>query len=306
VKRLPLGAIGNIMNREEMIKVMREIAERLSLSTIPRNQYIRETGLSERQILKTFGSYNALVEAAGLKPTLFPTSDTPLYSDEELLKEIVRVLRIPESKLTRIYFEQNASISPSVCERRFGGWINALKKATELLSPDVESNLITRIVDYTAPSFPNSQQVQNRRERLQNDISNDDTIPIEGQAIVNFPTDSINVYGDFINFRGLQHAPVNEQGVVFLFGMICRELGYVVEIVRSGFPDCEAKRQIPGPKGKWQRVRIEFEFESRSFRSHGHDPDQCDVIVCWEHNWPECPIEVLELRSSMKRLSSNT
>jgi hypothetical protein len=21
------------------------------------------------------------------------------------------------------------------------------------------------------------------------------------------------------------------------------------------------------------------------------------VIVCWEHNWPECPIEVIELRS---------
>jgi len=109
------------MNRDEMIKAMREIAEKLSLSTVSRHQYLRETGLSERQILKAFGSYNALVEAAGLKPTIFPTSDAPIHSDEELLAEIARVLRLPESKLTRIYFEQNASISSSVCERRFGG-----------------------------------------------------------------------------------------------------------------------------------------------------------------------------------------
>jgi len=22
----------------------------------------------------------------------------------------------------------------------------------------------------------------------------------------------------------------------------------------------------------------------------------CDMIICWKHNWPECPLEVLELR----------
>jgi hypothetical protein len=295
------------MDRNEMINAMREIAEKLNLSKVPRHQFLQETGLSERQILKTFGSYNALVEAAGLKPTIFPTYDTRLYSDEELLAEIVRVLRLPESKLTRIFFEQNASVSPSVCERRFGGWLNALKKVAELLDPAKESNLLARIIEYTAPSLqPHNVQITRDHESFQTEKSNGDVSPMEIQPTISKPTYSSNMYGDFINFRGLQHAPVNEQGVVFLFGMICRELGYVVEIIRSGFPDCEAKRQIPGQKGKWQRVRIEFEFESRTFRSHGHDPDQCDVIVCWEHNWPDCPIEVLELRSSMKRLSSNT
>jgi hypothetical protein len=260
------------MNRDEMINAMREIAVKLSLSTVPRHQYIQETGLSERQIYNTFGSYNALVEAAGLKPTKFPTSGAPLYSDKESLAEIARVLRLPESKLSRNFFEQNASISSSVYERRFGGWRNALKRVTELLDPVKESNLIARIIEYTAPSLlPCTAQDLNNREFSQTDTSNDDASPKEIQPITNFPTDSANLYGDFINFRGLQHAPVNEQGVVFLFGMICRELGYVVEIVRQGFPDCEAKRQIPGPKVKWQRVRIEFEFESRTFKSHGHD-----------------------------------
>jgi hypothetical protein len=43
-------------------------------------------------------------------------------------------------------------------------------------------------------------------------------------------------------------------------------------------------------------VRIEFEYLSRNFLKHRHRVDKCDIIVCWIHNWPECPLEVLELR----------
>jgi hypothetical protein len=117
--------------------------------------------------------------------------------------------------------------------------------------------------------------------------------------------DGVPTYGDPIDFRGLRHEPVNEQGVVFLFGMVARELGYLVEAVQTGYPDCEAKRQI-GP-GKWQRVRIEFEYESRNFRDHGHPVDGCDIIVCWRHNWQDCPqnLEVLELRTVIKTLAAS-
>jgi hypothetical protein len=67
-----------------------------------------------------------------------------------------------------------------------------------------------------------------------------------------------STYGSFLNFRGLQHAPLNEQGVVFLFGMVCNELGFVVEIIQSGYPDCEAKRCIDKKRDKWEKVKIEF------------------------------------------------
>jgi hypothetical protein len=106
--------------------------------------------------------------------------------------------------------------------------------------------------------------------------------------------------GEFMDFRGLKHTPVNEQGVVFLFGMVARELDYVVEIVRTSFPDCEAKRRVG--KDRWEKIRIEFEFQSRNFLSHGHDKDGCDVIVCWENNWKDCPIEVLELSAIIQDL----
>lgn len=79
----------------------------------------------------------------------------------------------------------------------------------------------------------------------------------------------------------------------------------MVEAVQAGFPDCEAKRQV-GPN-KWQRVHIEFEFESREFRDHGHPLDGCDIVVCWRHNWPDCPpsLEIMELSSIMKSLAKS-
>jgi hypothetical protein len=48
-------------------------------------------------------------------------------------------------------------------------------------------------------------------------------------------------------------------------------------------------------------VKIEFELESRNFLRHMHDPAKCDIIVCWEHNWPECPLEVIELKKMVRQ-----
>jgi len=105
-----------------------------------------------------------------------------------------------------------------------------------------------------------------------------------------------------LNFRGLQHAPINEQGVVFLFGVVAHELGFLVESIAQGFPDCEAKRRVSGASGRLEKVRIEFEYRSRSFQEHGHNAHACDLIVCWEDNWPDAPVEVLELRLAIQQL----
>jgi hypothetical protein len=292
--------------KKELIEKVLSIARELGTNTVSRPDFLRLSGLSERKILRLFGSYNNFIEAAGLVPRRFPSSDAPIYSDDDILNEIVRVLRQPDSKLTRIYFEQNSGISTSACERRFGGWINALKSAASRLEVSQDAALLARIQEYTAPAIPPPRRSKQPKIETPSadavaELAEDESSEpcIDKTQIPSFTQG--NIYGDFINFRGLQHAPVNEQGVVFLFGMICRELGYVVEIVKQGFPDCEAKRLIR--PGIWQRVRIEFEFQSRTFRSHGHDPDRCDLIVCWDDNWPDCPLEVLELSTALKRLS---
>ncbi|HEY2169857.1 MAG TPA: hypothetical protein VGJ30_09560 [Candidatus Angelobacter sp.] len=103
------------------------------------------------------------------------------------------------------------------------------------------------------------------------------------------------VMGEPFDRSPMTNAPVNELGVMVLFGMVAARLGLQVESVQGKFPDCVAKRLVA--PGKWQHLRIEFEYESKNFKLHGHDPKGCDMIVCWRHNWKECPegIEVVEL-----------
>jgi hypothetical protein len=81
---------------------------------------------------------------------------------------------------------------------------------------------------------------------------------------------------------------------------MARKLGFVVHRLQATFPDCIAMREVA--PGLWQRVRIEFEFESRNFKKHKHRKDKCDVIVCWKHNWKDCPLDVVELSELLPEL----
>ncbi|MBW2052721.1 MAG: hypothetical protein JRG97_09100 [Deltaproteobacteria bacterium] len=107
-------------------------------------------------------------------------------------------------------------------------------------------------------------------------------------------------FGKKIDFRNLTYAPINELGVVFLFALFHESLKLHIEGIQQSFPDCKAKRQLPN--GGWEEVLIEFEYESKSFVYHKHDPGLVDMIVCWKHNWEAVPnhIEVIELSTFLK------
>jgi hypothetical protein len=100
----------------------------------------------------------------------------------------------------------------------------------------------------------------------------------------------------------LQYAPQNELGVVFLFASVARRKQLRIVEIRRQFPDCLVYKRTGDHE---RRVRIEFEFRSSSFKAHGHDPRQCDCIVCWHHDWPDCPkrIEVIELKKDFYMVS---
>jgi len=279
----------SLPDQNEVLNAIRQAAKTLGRPP-SRREFMTSTGMTEYQVLRHFPSWREAVRAAGLdyQPTNLPLDPAVLLEDwGELVR---RTRRIP----TRNQYRRNGSYSPGVFDRKFGPWSRIPAKFREFAAARPEwtdvlallpmENASARSVPAAAP--PASSDLAppgHRHARLQNRP----------------------MYGNPIDFRGLRHEPVNEDGVVFLFGMVARELGYLVEAVQAGFPDCEAKRQVEA--GKWQRVRIEFEFESRNFRDHGHPPDGCDVIVCWRHNWPECPqhLEVVELSSVIKALSSS-
>ncbi len=116
-----------------------------------------------------------------------------------------------------------------------------------------------------------------------------------------------SIVGQIINFRGLVYSPINEQGVVFLFGRVLEDLNLYIEEIRIKYPDCVARRYTR--KG-WERIYIEFEYRSSNFIQHKHNPSECNMIVCWENDLTDNDkkilhgIEVVELKSFIDDLEN--
>jgi len=111
------------------------------------------------------------------------------------------------------------------------------------------------------------------------------------------------VFGPPCDLPGLRYEPTCENGVMFAFGQVAHKLGFAVEHIQTRFPDCVAMREVA--PGKWQRENVELELYSRNFVEHGHDAKRCDTLVCWVHDWAECPrhIEVIELSKIIRAWS---
>ena len=128
-------------------------------------------------------------------------------------------------------------------------------------------------------------------------ISEEDITPEEGfNRIENM---QIHETVGILGVRGIVYEPINEPGVILLFAALCHDLGFMIEGIRSSFPDALLRRR--NSKGTWNSCRAEFEFKSSSFRLHKHDPRRCDLIICWEDDWTDCPVEVIALKESIKR-----
>jgi hypothetical protein len=274
--------------KQHILDSIRAIARGLGRAP-SRSEFVSLAGITDYHVLQCFPSWNDAVRAAGLDPYTLNVR----LEDSALLEDWGEIVRRHRAILPRRAYRREGKYDPRTMERRFGPWSSL---------PDVFRNFAQSkqewadVVALLPAPLPKEERGR---------PNGDSPSSILADKLQRAPLKDRSTYGNPIHFRGLRHEPVNEQGVVFLFGMLAKELGYMVEAVQTGFPDCEAKRQI-APE-RWQRVDIEFEFESRNFRDHGHPSTGCDIIVCWRHNWDECPenIEVVELSRVIKSLASS-
>ena len=256
-----------------------------------RAEFKANTGMGEYHVLQHFPNWREAVRAAGLQPD----ATNLKLDDAELLKDWGELVRKHRQIPTRDAYRRDGRYSPGAFEKHFGPWSTIPARFCEFAHDKPEWVDVIALFPIHAPKLGVEATATGM------------SLP-SGKATLaatrprHAKLDDRSMYGNPIDFRGLRHEPVNEQGVVFLFGMVAKELGYMVEAVQTGYPDCEAKRQVAG--GRWQRVRIEFEFESKNF---DHPPEGCDIIVCWRHNWSNCPdnIEVIELSSIIKTLAKS-
>ena len=269
------------MTKEEVMTAIQECTA--NLGHVPSyNELERLTKVRKRAISTNFGSYSGALNACGLQRegAGYEVSPMPLFLDwASLARRLGKVPSIGEYGLHGRY-----SVRPLLrCYRAWrhvpAGMVEfAKKEGLEGEWKDV-IDIITRHQEHKGRwgwmSAPANATVTDAR--LWTDRP---------------------VYGTPFLTSSLAHAPMNESGVIFLFGTMARELGFMVTRIQTEFPDCEAMWELE--PGKWQRVRIEFEYESRNFLAHMHPVRECDLIVCWNHNWKDCPLRVLELKSKMK------
>lgn len=290
------------MTREEIIAAIQKCARKLG-RTPTRAELKKMAGVSLTRVKYLFKGMTLALREAGLKPQgrghLIPT--------DELLLEWASVAR-KLGKLPPMQSYQHVARTTHVpFVRRYGSWLAvpgafrkfAREKAIEKQWKDVLA-MIEAAKDValrkmaTCPKYarewPSADGKQETWNPRANEWARRKLLKDRGLA------------GPPIDLPGLAHEPGNELGVVFVFGALAHKLGFKVLTFRQGFPDCEAMREIR--RGIWQRVRIEFEYESRNFQKHGHRRDGCDVIVCWRHNWKGCPknIQVVELRRLVAKL----
>ncbi|MCF6155228.1 MAG: hypothetical protein E3K36_08235 [Candidatus Brocadia sp.] len=252
---------------DSLLNELKRVAKLIGKDILTQKDFSQHSKTNHSTIVKRFGSWNSALERAGLH-----VGRKANISTEDLFSEIEKVWNRLGRRPQYREMERFGKFSLKPYENRFGSWIKAVEKFVkwkEDKRPIVEKELNTISPEILIDTVKERKKVKK----------------VE--------------YGEPIDFLGLRHAPLNEQGVVYLFSILSRKLGFIIEAVRTDFPDCEGKREIPGKPGRWERVSIEFEFKSSHFKDHDHNPDECDVIVSWENDWKDCPIEVISLKEIM-------
>jgi hypothetical protein len=268
------------MTKQEITESIVSCAEKLG--HVPSiTEFMKMMPISRRQVRRHFGSYTRALEACNLEP---PRSGgggnkVPL---EKLFLDWVAVAQGLKKIPSMGEYEMLGKYSTNPLVRAFGSWRQVpygMKQFAERSGLAEQWQAELGLVGGTTGGEAGGTAMAPAT------IS-----PHWSAALLNRPA-----YGPPMWPGPLVYAPVNEQGVIFLFGAVAWHLGYVVQRWQTEFPDCEAIRRVS--QDRCQLVRAEMEYESRNFLKHMHDASKCDLIICWKHNWPECPLEVVELRT---------
>lgn len=276
------------MDKDQIIGEIRRVAGLLNVTGLSLAEFKRHGRVGEHAVRNSFGSWNEAIAAAGLTPTPSgPQVHPKRRDDDEYLLEIVRLWKELGHVPSGAQMSAKGRFSEWPYQRRWGSFGKACELALASYVTREEPQGKADPAEHPTPTALGSASV---------------VVPTTVKPLVSLGQKKVQ-FGEPIDFRGLRFAPVNEDGVIFLFGMVSRELGFLIESVRTEYPDCEGKRCVDKKGERWEHVRIEFEYKSSNFVEHGHDPEGCDLIVCWIHDWLESSVEVLELRSQLRFLS---
>ncbi len=277
------------MTKQEILTQLQECAKKLD--RVPRYPELRRLGINRYQVEKHFADLTHAFREAGIKMTAPRRRIEPLT----LFEDWVRVARDLQALPTRDEYESLGHHSGMPFFRLCGQWTRVpeyFRSFARKIDREEEWKDVLRMVEKYLGPAPEVLSLRTGQ--------GEEVVASTIRHSRRKTRDDRPVYGPPSSLPGLLYEPANELGVIYAFGMIAKKLGIHVQRIQPGFPDCEAMRETE--PAKWQTVRIEFEFASRNFLDHQHPADGCDMIVCWTHNWPECPehLEVVELKRVLR------
>ena len=130
-------------SEEDFFEDMRQVAQQIGRNYISGNEYEKYGKYSHLSMFKKYGSWDAILKAAGLQPTPF-RNGSKKYSNEELFEEIERVWiklgRQPKYEEARNGIEFR--ISSGAYIGHFGSWRKALEAFVAYINSDDESENI--------------------------------------------------------------------------------------------------------------------------------------------------------------------
>ncbi|NIM15900.1 MAG: hypothetical protein GTO45_28205 [Candidatus Aminicenantes bacterium] len=334
--------------REQIIEEIKRIAKEIGAKSLKEEEFERHSTIPISTVKFHIGSWNRALKDAGLQvpgKSIDKTGKREPKHDDELLLDLLRLNEDSGEVPTLALIQEKGKYSDRHYRDRWKSIAEAFalaqekfpkkpKKAEIPISPEINLDIIHKERDLLVEKEKTTSERQVPEEpqpepQLETavDVGVGMDMDVNGEAMkmntntkIKFIPQTIKpkktikkrrLLGEALDFRGLRFAPTNKEGVIYLFGMISHELGFIIEAFREEFPSAEGKRclGIEGPditdQQTWEQVKIEFEYKSSDFQAHGFGADQCDIIVCWFHDWDDCPVEVLELKSTIHILKES-
>lgn len=178
-------------------RIAKELGQTPTITEFKRKR--RATDFSYEQIRRTFGTWTAAVEAAGLEAN--PINEPPSNKIERrtLIDEFVRVANKLGKLPSHPVFSANSSISPAPFDREFGSW----RKAVHTIVTEARGR-------FTFDAKILSETSENKSFGRSRPLG------------LSTP---------------LLFVPRNETETLVLFALLASELGYEIEAAQISFPD---------------------------------------------------------------------
>jgi hypothetical protein len=306
-----------MITKERIIQEIQRLAQKLGGKGLNQNQFELHSTIPVETVKYHLGSWEQALKQADLTPVSDEKArgqrqkssqnkqvKSSTVNEEKLLMELIRIYNKIGEEPTVLTVDTQGKYGEHLYRKYWKSLDEALLQARKSFPEkfNIKSGKSGAVSIEDAQMSLEEYNVQKQPGRAEEEMVEEQKIKFIPQTIKPKQVKKRpRTLGESIKFRGLRFAPADKKGVIFLFGIVAPELGFVIESLSPEFPDCDARRCVDLENNQWEHIRIQFEYRCSEVQESELLENGCDLIVCWIHDHKDCPTEVLELKSEMDR-----